>query len=66
TDDWYYEIEAKLQREWKLEDEQQAILAGKGAIEDSKEEKSHGEYEDLSDYEPEDELDEPEYESEED
>ncbi|GJY16331.1 hypothetical protein Tco_0386753 [Tanacetum coccineum] len=39
-------------------------LAGKCAIEDSKEEKSLGEYEDLSDYE--DEPDEPEYESGED
>ncbi|GJT07388.1 hypothetical protein Tco_0841850 [Tanacetum coccineum] len=41
-----------------------AGLAGKCAIEDSKEEKSLGEYEDLSDYE--DEPDEPEYESGED
>ncbi|GJU32554.1 hypothetical protein Tco_1176143, partial [Tanacetum coccineum] len=40
------------------------LVQRKGAIEDSKEEKSLGEYEDLSDYE--EREDEPEYESGED
>nr|GEV97455.1 hypothetical protein [Tanacetum cinerariifolium] len=63
TDDWYYELKAELQREWKQEDEQHAILAGKAAKEDLKEEPSLTKYDDESDYEPEDEA---EYESDED